>query len=183
MASRIQQETTPPVVTAFTPANGAAGVNAGTTPTVTFNEPMKASSITTTTFQLKDATGTVVPATVAYSATTRTATLTPQAALAFGGTYTVTVKGGAGGVTDTPGNPLAASVSWSFSVEASPPQLLVVTSTARPFGSYIGEILQNEGLNAFTTIDVAFLSPAVLSGFDVVVLGDVGAQPGTGRRR
>ena len=43
------------------------------------------------------------------------------------------------------------------------PQLLVVTSTAKPFGSYLGEILRNEGLNAFTTIDVAFLSPALLS--------------------
>ena len=34
---------------------------------------------------------------------------------------------------------------------------------ANPFGSYVGEILRNEGLNAFTTIDVAFLSPALLS--------------------
>ena len=42
-------------VTATTPANGAAGVNAGTTPTARFNEPMKASTITTSTFQLKDA--------------------------------------------------------------------------------------------------------------------------------
>ena len=50
--------------------------------------------------------------------------------------------------------------------------MLVVTSTARPFGLYVGEILRAEGLNAFTTIDVAFLSPALLSGFDVVVLGD-----------
>ncbi len=138
---------------------------------------MKASSITTTTFQLKDAAGTVVPATVAYNAATRTATLTPQAALAYGGSYTATVKGGAGGVTDAGGNALASNLSWPFSVEASPPQLLVVTSTARPFGSYMGEILQNEGLNAYTTLDVAFLSPAVLSGFDVVVLGDTALSP------
>ncbi len=48
----------------------------------------------------------------------------------------------------------------------------MVTSTARPFGTYLGEILRNEGLNAFTTIDVSFLSPALLSGFDVVVLGE-----------
>ena len=117
---------------------------------------------------------------MSYSAATRTATLTPQSALTYGASYTVTVKGGAGGVTDTPGNALAASVSWSFSVEASPPQLLVVTSTARPFGSYVGEILKNEGLNAYTTIDVAFLSPALLSGFDVVVLGDAVLNPGAG---
>ena len=118
-----------------------------------------------------------MPATVSYTAATRTATLTPQSALTYGAGYTVTVKGGLGGVTDTPGNALAASVSWSFSVEASPPQLLVVTSTARPFGSYVGEILKNEGLSLYTAIDVAFLSPALLSGFDVVVLGDAVLNP------
>ena len=112
-----------------------------------------------------------------YNATTQKATLTPQSALAYGATYTATVKGGAGGVTDVAGNALAASVVWSFTTEASPPQLLVVTSTARPFGSYLGEILRNEGLNAFTTIDVSFLSPALLSGFDVVVLGETPLSP------
>ena len=145
MASRIQQETTPPVVTAFTPATAPQGSTPGTKPTVTFNEPMQASTITTTTFQLKDAGEAVVPATVTYNAATRTATLTPQARWRTARRYTVTVKGGAGGVTDTSGNTLAANVSWSFSTEASPPQLLVVTSTARPFGSYLGEILQERG--------------------------------------
>jgi chitodextrinase len=172
MASAIQPESIPPIVTGKTPAAGANGVNAGTAPTATFNEPMKASTITSTTFQLKDASNAVVPATVSYNATTQKATLTPQSALAYGATYTATVKGGTGGVTDVAGNALAASVVWSFTTEASPPQLLVVTSTARPFGTYVGEILRNEGLNAFTTIDVSFLSPALLSGFDVVVLGE-----------
>ena len=51
--------------------------------------------------------------------------------------------------------------------------MLVVTSTANPFGSYLAEILRNEGLNEFTTIDVAFISPAILSGFDVVLLGEM----------
>ncbi len=112
-----------------------------------------------------------------YDSATMTAKLTPQSALAYGASYTATVKGGAGGVTDVAGNPLAANVSWSFTTEASPPQVLVVTSTARPFGAYLGEILRNEGLNAFTTIDVAFLSPALLSGFDVVVLGEAPLSP------
>ena len=43
---------------------------------------------------------------------------------------------------------------------------------ANQFGTYLGEILRNEGLNAFTTLDVSLLSPALLSGFDVVVLGE-----------
>ena len=110
------------------------------------------------------------------SPTTRrraTATLTPQAALTYGATYTVTVKGGARR-RDRPRREPARRRRrrWSFTTEASPPQVLVVGSTANPFGSYLGEILRNEGLNAFTTIDVAFLSPALLSGFDVVLLGE-----------
>ena len=104
-----------------------------------------------------------MPATVAYSAATNTATLTPQNALAYGATYTAKVKGGAGGVTDLAGNALAADLTWSFSTEASPPPILVVGSTANQFGTYLGEILRNEGLLAFTTIDVAFLSPALLA--------------------
>ena len=83
-------------------------------------------------------------------------------------------------MTDLAGNPLAADSTWSFSVEASPPPILVVGSTANPFGAYIGEILRNEGLQAFTTIDVAFVSPALLAQFDVVILGDTPLTPGTG---
>ena len=95
----------------------------------------------------------------------------------YGATYKITVKGGAGGVTDLAGNPLAADSNWSFSVEASPPPILVVGSTGNPFGAYVGEILRNEGLHAFTTIDVAFVSPALLAQFDVVILGDTALTP------
>ena len=54
------------------------------------------------------------PATVAYNAQTRTANLTPSAPLAYQTTYTATLKGGAGGVTDAAGNPLAADKTWTF---------------------------------------------------------------------
>ena len=172
MVTPIEGETTPPTVTATTPVAGAADLNVGTSPTARFSEPMNAATITSSTFQLKGPGNVVVPATATYDATTRTATLTPQGVLAYGTTYTATVQGGAGGVTDGAGNALVSNVSWSFTTEVSPPQMLVVTSTANPFGSYLGEILRNEGLNAFTTIDVAFLSPALLTGFDVVLLGE-----------
>ena len=65
---------------------------------------MNAGRITTSTFQLKDAGNAVVPANVSYDSATNVATLTPQSALQYGATYTVTVKGGAGGVTDFAGN-------------------------------------------------------------------------------
>jgi fibronectin type 3 domain-containing protein len=172
MVKSVTPDVTPPTVTAKTPGNGAAGVNVGTSATATFSEFMNAGTITSSTFQLKDASNTVIPASVTYNSSTNVATLTPQSALQYGATYTLTVKGGSGGVTDAAGNAVVSDVSWSFTTEASPPQVLVVGSTANSFGSYLGEILRNEGLDAFTTIDVSFLSPALLSGFDVVLLGD-----------
>ena len=41
----------------------------------------------------------------------------------------------------------------------------------------MSEILRDEGLNEFTTIDVALVSPALLSHFDVVVLGETTLTP------
>jgi fibronectin type 3 domain-containing protein len=172
MGSRIQPDQTPPTVTAFTPASGAGDVNFGSSGTAKFSEPMQAATITSSTFQLRDASGNVVPATVAYNAATKIATLTPQNALQFGMTYTLRVKGGTGGAADLAGNPVAADATSSFTTQDRATPVLVVGSTANPFGSYLAEILRNEGLDAFTTIDVSLLSTSALSGFDIVVLGD-----------
>jgi len=176
MVRSITPDVTPPTLTAKTPASGAAGVNVGTGPTATFNEFMNTGSFSGN-FTLKDSANNLVPATVTYDSSTNTATLTPQSALQYGATYTATVKGGTGGVTDIAGNALPADVSWSFTTESSPPQILVVSSASNPFGMYLGEILRAEGVDAFTTLDVAFLTPSLLSGFDVVILGDTAVTP------
>ena len=181
MERSVTPDTIAPTVTARTPADGAAGLHVGTPATVTFSESMRASTIDATTFTLRDG-GQDVPATVTYDAASNTATLRPQTALRYGATHQVTVEGGAGGVTDLAGNPLAADATWSFTTEASPPQVLVVSSAANPFGTYLTEILRNEGLHAFTTIDVSLISPTLLSQFDVVLLGQTpvtGAQVAT----
>jgi fibronectin type 3 domain-containing protein len=178
MFTSVTPDNTPPTISAKSPAPGSAGINVGTPVTATFNEVLRASTVTSSNFTLKDGANNVVPATVSYDSSTNVVALTPQAALQYGGTYTVTAKGGAGGITDYVGNPLAADVSWSFTTEASPPQVLVVTSTANPFASYTGEILRNEGLDAFTTLDVSLLSSTVLNNFDVVLLGDTALTAG-----
>src|SRR5207249_4112694 len=90
-------DTTPPTVAAVTPANGATGVNATVNAAATFNEAMDASTITTGTFELRDPSAAVVPATVTYDAASRTATLDPTAAnLPYLTTFTAKVRGGAG---------------------------------------------------------------------------------------
>jgi hypothetical protein len=81
--------------------------------TATFTEPVQAATVTAG-FTLKDAGGNLVAAAVAYNDSTHTATLTPNAALAFGATYTATLSG----VKDVAGNPIAAAVNWSFTTVA-----------------------------------------------------------------
>jgi len=172
MFTSVTPDTTPPALAAKSPQDGSAGINAGTQVSATFSEFVKQSTLTTSTFVLKDPANTLVPATLTYDSSTNVATLVPQAALQYGVTYTATVKGGAGGVTDYVGNPLPSDVSWPFTTEASPPPLLVASSSANPFGRYLTEILRNEGLDAFTTLDTSLLSASVLSNFDVLLLGD-----------
>ena len=67
---------TPPTVTGQSPASGATGVPTTTAVTATFSEAMNASTLTTSTVTLRTG-STTVPATVSYTPTTFTATLTP----------------------------------------------------------------------------------------------------------
>ncbi len=115
-------DATPPTVTATSPTNGATDISQGTAVTVTFSEAVDSSTITGSTFELRNASGTLVPATVSYNAGTRTATLTPSASLASLTTYNTTVKGGAVDprVKDLAGNALDANVAWSFTTAAQP---------------------------------------------------------------
>jgi WD40 repeat protein len=117
-------DTTPPTVNSTLPVSAATGVVPTSPVTVTFNEPMAASSITSTTFELHTgtATGPLVAASVSYNPATNTATLTPSSAMAASTQYTAKVIGGAAGVKDsaTPANPLAADYTWSFTTGVNP---------------------------------------------------------------
>jgi len=120
-------------VTTTSPANGATGVSVGAVVTATFSEVMDSTTVSGTTFFLRDAASQLVSATVTYNASTRTATLAPSIALAPGANYTATVVGGASDprVKDVAGNALAASVSWVFTTSAAgdttPPTITATT--------------------------------------------------------
>ena len=104
-------DTTKPTVTSRTPAVGATNVAVGVAPTATFSEPVTAGSIS---FQLRNPAGTLVTGTTAYDTASRTATLTPGAALQPGTVYTATVSGAA----DASGNVLDP-VTWTFTTAAA----------------------------------------------------------------
>ena len=117
----IPPDTRGPVVTESRPPPSATDVAAGTRVTATFDEQLAPASVTSATFTLRDEDGDLVAADVSYDAQTRTAKLKPQSPLANSETYPRALKGGAGGVTDAAGNPLAADKTWSFTTEPKPP--------------------------------------------------------------
>ncbi len=144
-------DTTPPTIVTVTPPANASGVRTNIQVTATFSEPINSSTITTTSFQLRNPSGTAVPATVTYDPGSRTATLTPSAALGNSVVYTAVVKAG---VKDGAGNATPSDYSWRFTTAAPPPPpptqgpggpVLVVTSSANPFTTYYAEILRGEG--------------------------------------
>ena len=127
---RDRSDSTPPTVTTRTPSPGATGVAATANVTATFSEALAAATVNTNTVQLRDAASNLVGASVSWNGAALTATLDPTADLAFSTTYTATVRGGAGGVTDSSGNALAADVTWSFTTGAAGPDTTPPTVTA-----------------------------------------------------
>lgn len=111
-----------PTVTAVSPANNAIGIPVNSSITATFSEPMKASTINTTNFTVKNPSNVPIAGTVSYAG--NTATFTPESNLVVDSAYTATVTTG---VQDLAGNGLAANYTWSFkTVDTVPP---IVSST------------------------------------------------------
>jgi hypothetical protein len=118
-------DVTAPVVNATLPASAATGVAISTAITVTFSEAMDPATITTANFAVTGPGTDLVVGTVAFDATTNTATFTrikhlttfvephptPVSRLDPSTTYTAAITTGA---TDLAGNALANNRVWSF---------------------------------------------------------------------
>ena len=174
----VPPDTRGPTVTETSPVSNAIDLDRGTQVSASFDEPLQPTSVSAATFTLRDAAGASVPAEVTYNDQTRTARLVPQAPLAWGTTYTATLKGGPTGVTDAAGNPLSPDRTWSFTTAPQSPAegpggpiLLMGAGTDR-FTSYYAEILRGEGLNEFSTADGPVTAQA-LAGKSLVILGAV----------
>jgi len=127
-----------PAVLAVSPGANQTGVVTNTTVQATFNQPMQAASINTTTFQLRGPAG-LVADTVSYQVASRIAVFTPSQLLAANTTFTARLAGGAGGVQSAAGLPLPRDFTWSFTTGAGgggnqPP---VVSITNPPHGATI----------------------------------------------
>jgi uncharacterized repeat protein (TIGR02543 family) len=170
----------PPTVLSNSPANNATGVSIGLLPSVIFSEGMDPASLSNATLSMTSG-GTPVLGTVNYFSASKTATFTPSAALNYNTTYTLTVTGGPGGVTDLAGNELATNYTWTYTTSSPPPPpptdgpggpILVISSTSNDFSRYPVEILRSQGFNAFAAEDISQVDLTMMNNYDVILLGE-----------
>lgn len=108
-------DVTAPTVISVTPAVNATSIAVSAKPAVTFSEAINPSTVTSSTFVLKNGSTVVTGAIVTSGAT---ATFTPSSALTGNTVYTVTIETG---VKDVAGNSMASNYSWSFTTVATAP--------------------------------------------------------------
>lgn len=124
-----------PAVVSASPADNSTGIYTTSSVSAVFNTDINTTTVTGTTFELRDSAGTLVPAVVSYSAGSRTALLAPNALLALSQTYTATLRGGANGILDAAGNPMAADYTWSFTTSETQQQSVWNSGTVPPVPS------------------------------------------------
>ena len=152
------KDTTAPKVTSVSPANTATGVAVGTNVTATFDEAMKASTFTTSTFTLTPQGGTTaVGASVALDGTGKVATLDPTSNLAADTTYNAKVVGGSSGVKDLADNPLASDYTWSFRTAAAGGGTGTTVTLTPIADSYVssGSTSSNYGTSSVLSVDAS----------------------------
>ena len=103
-----------PQVTNTTPSNGATGVFIGSNSTVTLSQALDPTTVSSSTAALTDSSGVIIATTITYDSNAHTITLTPQSPLTKNATYTVTIRGGNGGIQNLDGTTMAANYPWSF---------------------------------------------------------------------
>ena len=82
-STTLPPDTTPPTVSSVTPVSAATGVSGNPVITATFSEPIDPTSVSTSSFELRNPANALVTATVTYDGPSRTATLHPTATLAY----------------------------------------------------------------------------------------------------
>jgi len=122
---------TAPTILTVSPSSGATNVSNTTQVTVDFSEAMKASTIKTSTIELRNnASNALITSTVSYNASLKRAILTPSSPLAGGTVYKAIVKGGSSGVNDAYGNDLAGNYQWTFTTAGGDNIAPLITSVS-----------------------------------------------------
>ncbi len=131
-------DTTPPIVIATNPSDGATSYAIDGSITVTFSEPLNAASVNAASVNVLRNGQLRVTTTATYNPATNSITITPAAPLDYGTNYTVYVIGGSTGVRDLSDNAMASNVSSSFRT-VDPPPPTSIWSSATPGNTDVGE--------------------------------------------
>ena len=151
-------DTTLPIVSSTSPANGATGVATNMAITATFSEEMSISTLTTATFAVNDGGG-AISGTVFYSGTT--ATFTPSSSLSPATTYTVTITAD---MEDLAGNATASDYIWSFTTGTSADTTAPTVSSINPANGATGVAINTAITAAFSeTMSVSAISTATFT--------------------
>jgi len=143
-----------------TSKNSSENVVTGTVVTATFNEPMDAATLNSSTFTVKETTGNDVAGTVAMNEAKTVATFTPSlSALKLNTRYTAAITTSA---RNAAGVAMAHPIAWSFTTNA------VALTGQAPVA------LGDAGLFAILT------KSGVTDVYPSTIAGDVGASPITG---
>ena len=169
--------TTNPQVVSVVPANGATGVGPGASVTLSFNESIDPSSITSGNFQLFNGYSNL-QAYVSRSSDNRTVTLSTN--LPYSSTLTVVVNNN---IVDLNGNPMNAPFRSTFTTIPAP------TTTVTPNITAMRPGIGSSGVPTSTAITLYASSPVdpstvqgevVVSQNGVAVTGTVSVKPGGG---
>jgi hypothetical protein len=125
-----------PKVASTSPPDADTNVPITAKVTATFAADMDATTITGSSFTLRQPGGTIVPATVSYDAASRTATLTPSAQLANAVTYTAKLDTT---VKNVSGRALPVAYTWVFTTIA-PPTVLRINSGGAAYTATGGNV-------------------------------------------
>lgn len=133
-----------PTVVFTIPSNTASAVSVGANLSATFSEAMNASSISATTFTLRQ--GSVsVPGTVTYSGLV--ATFNPTSDLTANVEYTASITTG---VRDVAGNALAAAYTWTFNTSSNPDQSAPTVIATSPTNGAVNVALASNVIAVFS---------------------------------
>lgn len=137
--SFIENTTTAPTITAYAPNNPSPNNTTYVTtltPTITanFSQAITTGTVTSSTFSVIQGTSTNVPGAFSWnSPTDNRVKFTPTNNLINGDTYTVTLTTGIKDMA-SPENPLASGLSYSFTVDTTPPVVASVSPTSLQTG-------------------------------------------------
>ena len=126
-------DTTPPLISTFSPTNGATGIHPGSTLTLTFSEPVQVPLSSGPVIRIKNASGIV-------------ATLDPSS---FGGSSSVSVSGAVVTLTVPSATPLEYGVNYYVEMDSGALEDLA----SNPFAGFNGS-----GTWSFTTVNVPALT-------------------------